>query len=1162
MKRLNEKIFIGNQTAFSAGDPFLPFEYAIKNGFSAFEWFPDKRSPCIGWSECDLDQKTRLNIKRLAGVNNIRLSVHTPWWLNLIETESQPYIEESISFASDIGAELLNVHLNMEKGAAYYVDSIAPYLKQLTQYGIRLAIENTVTTSPSDFNNIFSVIRKKINLNQNTIGMCFDVGHANLCSNTHNDYLKFFDAIDGGIPIIHIHLHENYGDNDTHLTLFTGPSTNNPDGIYGFLGRLVNRGFSGSIILEQWPDPPSLLNNARDMLYTIIDENRKTTQKPFIGNHENSRIKSSLPFKSNDEFLNTIVNADKTVVSWREKLLWVYNLFLDESFSPDIEKLIYLSLYLRFIHTGKVACNEDGRHFRPQHHANIALDFCEILNKITSAENMFVIRKIYPFIPSFDNAFTNKEPLTRIRDIAHRNDIPKELKHEIKHTLQNKLHRCADPKDLETSRAFLKRITDPEADFSPQFVNEYKIFHEELLEFFNAKPIEKLLESILLSGEFKGHFAIKEFLTLKREVSEAPYVRIKLLECLTLLREDFTVFAGKETTPFTQKLRLAEIGLEEYAHVLLSQFINTLYSANDSGTLAPALDVLPLVARNLRLSGIEPDECRAIESELTAWRKELALDDHKQLLRLKATLDRCDRLANEFTINLLKMFLDRVNNLGQALGLENEFINTYCEDEIRDSLVFQFSKLVSNTLKSVRNLANLSPWDAVVTGEVSGRITFVEKIDELHGSINAPIILVIKSVNGDEEMPENVVGIILGRQLPHLCHFGIRARQANVVFTIIEDEDVFSEIKTLSGKFVSLKVTPDLVGWDIAPDLQEAGDKITIYEQITVSEIDLNHASRYITLDDVSLRNSGSKAYAAKQLEDLALQESADFQTPRGIVLPFRVLEESLNANPSVKHEYSELVNSLDNLLPPNPEKAAKQIQRLIKKLKIDKGLMHEVINKCALYKRLIARSSSNCEDNDEMSGAGIYESVANVAPLNVESAVLDVWASLWSEPAITTRKKHGIPQNMAHMAVLIQEMIIPEFSFVIHTINPINNSIDEMYIEIATGLGETLTSGAIAGTPYRMVCNKSSGDVNIVTFSNLSKSIFPDLNDSFYYKTEDYSKVRISISEKYRNSLVQRLSSIGKFIEERFNKPQDIEGVIANDIVYLVQSRAQQGCA
>lgn len=46
-------------------------------------------------------------------------------------------------------------------------------------------------------------------------------------------------------------------------------------------------------------------------------------------------------------------------------------------------------------------------------------------------------------LPSFTEAFTASVPLTRIRDIAHRNDIPSDLKREIKHTLQNKLHRNA-----------------------------------------------------------------------------------------------------------------------------------------------------------------------------------------------------------------------------------------------------------------------------------------------------------------------------------------------------------------------------------------------------------------------------------------------------------------------------------------------------------------------------------------------------------------------------------------------------------------------------------------------------------------------------------------------------------------------------------------------
>eukprot|EP00955_Chlamydomonas_euryale_P051183 354792-Chlamydomonas_euryale.AAC.1 len=52
-------------------------------------------------------------------------------------------------------------------------------------------------------------------------------------------------------------------------------------------------------------------------------------------------------------------------------------------------------------------------------------------------------RRMHARLPSISGEFRQSVPLTRIRDIAHRNDIPHDLKQEIKHTLQNKLHRCA-----------------------------------------------------------------------------------------------------------------------------------------------------------------------------------------------------------------------------------------------------------------------------------------------------------------------------------------------------------------------------------------------------------------------------------------------------------------------------------------------------------------------------------------------------------------------------------------------------------------------------------------------------------------------------------------------------------------------------------------------
>ena len=100
--------------------------------------------------------------------------------------------------------------------------------------------------------------------------MCLDPGHANLCRETLNDYLRFIDLLDPRIPIIHVHMHENHGDSDSHLPLFTGPARHNPSGIRGIIDRLSGRGFSGAIILEQWPRPRRMLHEARKRLAEML----------------------------------------------------------------------------------------------------------------------------------------------------------------------------------------------------------------------------------------------------------------------------------------------------------------------------------------------------------------------------------------------------------------------------------------------------------------------------------------------------------------------------------------------------------------------------------------------------------------------------------------------------------------------------------------------------------------------------------------------------------------------------------------------------------------------------------------------------------------------------------------------------------------------------
>ena len=265
-----EHIRIGIQSAYSASTVMEPFEYAVANGFDAFEWFPDKKESGRGWTVGDISKETRAMVKNIALDHDIYLSVHCHWHLNPLRPDDHQLLLKDIDFARDVGASLLNIHLQSDETIAAYAVATIALMRRLIPLQIRLSIENTPSTAPEHFNELFRRLRGLVSPDKPNLGMCLDLGHANLWDATRNDYLRFIDLLDPHVPIIHIHLHENFGDRDSHLPLFSGPSGKNPNGIKGFIQRMRQRYFSGCIILEQWPHPPSLLIEARNRLRHMI----------------------------------------------------------------------------------------------------------------------------------------------------------------------------------------------------------------------------------------------------------------------------------------------------------------------------------------------------------------------------------------------------------------------------------------------------------------------------------------------------------------------------------------------------------------------------------------------------------------------------------------------------------------------------------------------------------------------------------------------------------------------------------------------------------------------------------------------------------------------------------------------------------------------------
>ncbi|WP_347243149.1 sugar phosphate isomerase/epimerase family protein [Thermogutta sp.] len=260
---------IGNQTAFSATDPTDPYRFAVEHGFDAFEWFNDKRHGW-GWCQEDADEYDRRQIRQTGEQKHIAYSVHARCQADITTPEGREDVLRSVQFASDIGAKLVNIYYHGTQGVEGFAEALRPIMEAATPAQIKISVENTVFVGPEEFNDLFAFLREKEWYVPGQVGLCFDMGHANLCAATRNNYVGFLEKLSSQVPIIHLHVHENWGDGDSHLPLFTGPARMDDSGVRAMFRILKERGYDGLIIMEQWPQPAEQLLHTRQRLKDLL----------------------------------------------------------------------------------------------------------------------------------------------------------------------------------------------------------------------------------------------------------------------------------------------------------------------------------------------------------------------------------------------------------------------------------------------------------------------------------------------------------------------------------------------------------------------------------------------------------------------------------------------------------------------------------------------------------------------------------------------------------------------------------------------------------------------------------------------------------------------------------------------------------------------------
>lgn len=743
--------------------------------------------------------------------------------------------------------------------------------------------------------------------------------------------------------------------------------------------------------------------------------------------------------------------------------------------------------------------------------------------------------------------------------------------------------------------------------YNSDFVHQLRVFYGELREFFNAYSLDDHLQ-YLSDGAAGGSVAglAGTLLGLKHgfkpgmdQLRVLTDLRMELGDVLSANRMsanggDTGAKEGSLAGEVVQKVRLADVELDSYAFTLLAAAAKDVEEGGLSSADAWrfALGALGTGMLNMHLSFILGPETKAISSELFALAGQTT--SSLDYLRIKAAVDRARRATEDFSAAITGAYTRRVASLSAALGVDRRAAAVLAEAVIRSTVTFQSSRIADAATKRVRSELGIPAWDPLYVGEACGSVVFVESLDELEASTD-PVIAVCRKADGDEDIPSNVRGMVVGHALPHLSHLGVRARQCGVVFVCAEDSSVFEELWTGSSKSLSgavkLVVTSTTGFGGLCADKSatengsaKANGSAPVEKELK-SPVDIGDADvtdkKVMPLAKATKAKSSAKCSFAGKLATIA-DECGLFVAPGGACLPFGIYKAALAPHEA---QMDKLISVYDSAAAAGETAAAASASADVRsflesKLEVSATVLSAIQAALPVKgARVMVRSSANCEDLEDMSGAGLYDSIANVDRDSTEAlgaAVRRVWASLWTQRAASSRAVYGVPHKKAFMAVLIQQMVTADLSFVAFSHNPVDKSdSSSVYIEIAIGMGETLASAASAGLPYRVRVDRDKPtSVTVDALASLGCALVPAADGDgemsatgLRRKVVDYSRECMTTNEEFRKSISTRIAGVVLELEANLGGPQDVEGAITGvrtgkdaeaAKLFIVQARPQ----
>ena len=228
------------------------------------------------------------------------------------------------------------------------------------------------------------------------------------------------------------------------------------------------------------------------------------------------------------------------------------------------------------------------------------------------------------------------------------------------------------------------------------------------------------------------------------------------------------------------------------------------------------------------------------------------------------------------------------------------------------------------------------------------------------------------------------------------------------------------------------------------------------------------------------------------------------------------------------------------------------RIKNAFLKAKISKKLRTEIedlFQDLLRKQKLVARSSSTVEDTVNRSFAGLHDSYIDIRTLNqLTQKIKLVWASLWSDSALSYRKELKLDLKKSSMAILIQTLIEGKCSGIAFSQSPQNS--EQTVIEAVYGINQGLVDGKIV--PDQWVLHKSRFKLIKFSQSTREEKMVSQFQQPKIVKTRSLEKSKPPLDE----SMLKEVYELCHNCESYYQIPQDVEWTYEGKKLYLLQSR------